>query len=112
MPVISNTYVAVANARSANVLAGEQFEFVPGRAALITARMTTTAVGLKADFQIGGEAVVTNASISNANRFPQAPDDVLVNGVGARGGERLFLTIYNTTAGPLTVTYVIEITPL
>jgi len=54
---------------------------------------------------------VTNALVSNSNRFPIAPDDVLVSGVGGRGGERLFLTLYNTTGANIIVQYVIEITP-
>lgn len=110
--VISSTYTAVANARSTNVLAGEQFEFVPGRAALITVRLSAAATGVRADFQVGGESIITNALVSNSNRFPIAPDDVLISGVGGRGGERLFLTLYNTTGGNIVVNYVIEITPL
>jgi len=110
--VISSTYNALANARSLNVLSGEQFEFVPGRAALIRLRCSTPATGVRVDFQIGGETVLTNALVSNSNRFPIQPDDVLLNDTGGRGGERLFMTFYNTTGGAILVTYVIDIVPI
>jgi len=110
--VISSTVSVAANTRTNNVLAGEQFEFVPGRAALVTVRVSAAATGIRGDFQVGGESIITNALISNSNRYPVSPDDVLISGVGGRGGERLFLTFYNTTAGAIVVNYVIEITPL
>jgi len=110
--VIANSTSIVANTRSSNLLSGEQFEFVPGRAALITVRASASATGIRLDFQVGGESIITNCLASNSNRFPIAPDDVLISGVGGRGGERLFLTAYNTTGAAITLQYVIEITPL
>jgi hypothetical protein len=109
--VISNTYTAIANALSANVLAGETFEFVPGRRAMIRLRISAAATGVRANLQIGGESVLQDALCSNSNRFPVAPDDVLVDGVGAAGGERLFLTFRNSTGGNIVVNFVVDIQP-
>lgn len=110
--VISSTISVAANTRSTNILAGEQFEFVPGRAALITVRLSAAATGVRADFQVGGEAIASNALVSNSNRYPITPDDVVIQGVGGRGGERLFLTLLNTTGAAIVVNYVLEIVPI
>jgi hypothetical protein len=111
MVIASSTSVA-ANTRTTNILAGEQFEFIPSRVALITVRLSAAVTGVRADFQIGGEAVATNVLVSQSNRYPITPDDVVVQGVGGRAGERLFLTFYNTTGAAIVVQYVIEIVPM
>jgi len=107
---ISLSQSVPANSRTTNVLAGQQFEFLPAKA-LVELRATTTATGINADFNIGGETLLVDTLISNANRFPIKPDDSLVTSSGL-AGERLFLTYRNTTAGALTVTTVVEITPI
>lgn len=109
--VISSTVSVAANTRTTNVLAGEQFEFVPPGRALVSVRVSAAATGVRGDFQIGGESILTNALVSNSNRFPIQPDDVLISGVGGRGGERLFLTLSNTTGAAIVVNYVVELTP-
>lgn len=109
--VISSSISVAANTRTTNVFTGEQFEFIPGRAAIIKARLSAAATGVRADFQVGGESIITNALVSNSNRYPITPDDVLIDNVGGRGGERLFMTLYNTTGAPIVVQYVVEITP-
>lgn len=108
--VISRTGDSIAaNSRSANLLAGEQFEFLPSRC-LIRIRMSASAVGLRADFQVGGISIVVNGAVPGTNRFPVIPDDHLLE-VGGNRGERLFLTVLNTTAGALTVNTVVDILP-
>lgn len=99
-----------ANSRTQNVLSGQQFEFLPAKA-LVSLRAATTATGINADFNIGGESIVVDALVSRANRYPIVPDDVLATSSGM-AGERLFLTYRNTTAGALTVETVIEVTPI
>lgn len=107
--IISDTVSVAANSRTANLLAGQQFEFLPARAT-VQLRASSSATGIRADFNIGGEQLAVDTLVPPTNRFPIAPDDTLLTSSGARG-ERLFLTMRNTTAGALTVQYAVEIMP-
>jgi len=108
--IISDSISVAANTRSANVLSGQQFEFLPARAS-IQLRATSSATGIRADFNVGGEQLAVDTLCPPTARFPIAPDDTLVTSSG-RAGERLFLTFRNTTAGALTVQYAVEIMPV
>lgn len=105
--IISRTDTVAANTRSANVLAGEQFEFLP-KDALVRIRSSATIDNVRMDVQIGSQTIISNGLVPNTNRFPIVPDDNMGE-FGARAGERLFLTYNNTTAGAGTIKTVIEI---
>lgn len=105
--LISRSDQVAANTRSANVLAGEQFEFLP-KAALVRFRASATAVGIRSDLQIGSQTVISNGAIPGTNRFPVVPDDNVCEFSGSPG-ERLFLTYNNTTGAAITINTVIEI---
>jgi hypothetical protein len=107
--IISDTVSVAANTRSANVLAGQQFEFLPARAS-VQLRAASAATGIRTDFNLGGEQLAVDTLVPPTNRFPIAPDDTMVTTTGVKG-ERLFLTFRNTTAGALVVQYVVEIMP-
>lgn len=105
---VSNTQAA--NSRSTNILAGQQFEFLPARS-MVSVRASSSATGLNVDFNVGGEAVIVDALSSDSNRFPIIPDDQLCVTSGTQG-ERLFLTLRNTTGAAITTRVVVEITPM
>jgi hypothetical protein len=107
--LISDTISVAGNSRTANVLAGQQFEFLPARAS-VQLRSSSAATGVRADFNLGGEQLAVDTLIPPTNRFPIAPDDTMVTTTGTKG-ERLFLTFRNTTAGALVVQYAVEIMP-
>lgn len=107
--LISDSISVAANTRTANVLAGQQFEFLPARSS-VQLRAASSATGIRADLNIGGEQLAVDTLVPPTNRFPIAPDDTMVTAAGLRG-ERLFLTFRNTTAGALTVQYAVEIMP-
>lgn len=107
--IIASTVSAAANARTANVFAGEQFEFAPSRA-VCTLRVSAAATGIRIDLLAGGEAIVVNALASNSNRYPIVPDDNVAS-FGVYKSERLFLTFLNTTGGAIVVNYVLEMIP-
>lgn len=94
-----------ANSVSANQLAGELYEFV-SRPTRITLLAAAAAVGLRATFLIGGVAVVNDQDVSQANRFPVTPDDVMTSEVGMG---RLTLTFRNTTAGAIVVNWAVDV---
>ncbi len=106
---LSGSTTVAANTRSSNVVAGQQFEFVPYRS-MVQLRVSSSADTILLDFQIGAVTIVSTALAPNSNRFPIIPDDVLAQ-AAALPGERLFLTFSNTTAGALTVKWALDIMP-
>lgn len=107
MPIISSSVSVGANAVSANVLAGEMFEFLP-RTTIVAIYATTSATGLRATYSLGGEVQADDVGISEQNRVPVIPDDLLIK-VGGRQGERQVLKFRNTTGGALTARYLLQI---
>jgi len=111
MPVISSTVSVAANARSANVLAGSVFEFMPqaGVVAFLATIPTASAVGdMDASINVGGIQIADAAAVPDTGRYPVTPDDRLVAS-GANPGERLFMTFLNLTASAIVVTFLVEI---
>ncbi len=97
MPTMQDSVSVGANAVSANVLAGQLYEFVnPGTN--VTVSLTGSATGLRATF-ICGVPLINDQAINLQNRFPLIPDDIIHSG-GVPGG-RMVLTARNTTAGAL-----------
>ncbi len=107
MPVMQGSISVPANAVSANVLAGELFEFL-ARASRIVLFTTGSATGLNATLLVGGLAFANDQAISLQNRFPIVPDDFFVD-AGGFPGERLILTFRNTTGAALTAFFKVEV---
>lgn len=99
MPVITQETSIAANTTSANLLAGDINEFL-GRASVVSLFTTGAAVGLRAQLLIGSDVTIDDQPISDANRFPIAPDDFLSRGGGLQG-DRLTLRFRNTTGAPI-----------
>jgi len=95
-----------ANAVSANQLAGQLYEFIDRPMPVLLAA-TSSAVGINVTFLVGGVAIVNDQPISQANRFPVLPDDIVTALRRARG--RLVLTFRNTTGGALTVNASVDV---
>lgn len=107
MPRMSNTAFSVAaNAVSANVVAGQIYEFLE-RAANLMLCAVGSAVGLNVTLVIGSVVIINDQPISGANRFPITPDDIVTKVRGARG--RIVLTFRNTTGGALTVNWTVDV---
>jgi hypothetical protein len=98
MPTMQDSVSVAANTVSANVLAGQLYEFV-GPGTPVTVSVTGSATGLRMNF-ICGLPLVNDQAINLQNRFPLIPDDIVHQG-GVPGG-RMVLTARNTTAGALT----------
>jgi len=107
--IISDSVSVAANSRTANLLSGQQFEFLPARAS-VQLRASSAATGVRLDFNIGGEQLAVDTLVPPTNRFPIAPDDTLLTSSGGRG-ERLFFTLRNTTGAAIVVQYAVEIMP-
>lgn len=88
-----------ANSTTPNLLAGLSYEFLASEAHIVLAAVST-AIGLNATFLVAnGITVVDDTPISDANRFPQLPEDILYEDNVPAG--RMLLRIRNTTAAPV-----------
>jgi hypothetical protein len=107
MQIMSDAALSVgANATSANIYAGKLGEF-PG-VATIRVRISAAAVGLQATLlHQNGVNVVNDQPVSNSNRWPILPDDMLIQFRTAGG--RMVLTVRNTTGAPVTFNHVTEV---
>lgn len=105
MPTMQDSLSVAANAVSANVLAGQLYEFVDA-GTQVTISVTGSATGLRCTF-ICAIPMVNDQAINLQNRFPLIPDDVLLSG-GVLGG-RMVLTFRNTTAGALTAFWRVDL---
>lgn len=107
MPRMTGQAVSVAaNAVSANQLAGQLYEFLNSPTPLLLAA-TSSAAGINCTLLIGGVAVINDQPISQANRFPILPDDIVT--AVRRGVGRIVLTFRNTTAGALTCNWSVDV---
>lgn len=105
MATMQDSVSVAANSVSANVLAGQLYEFVP-TGTKITLSCTGSATGLRSTL-IANVPVMNDQAINLQNRFPIIPDDIIYSGVVRAC--RLFLTARNTTAGALTFFWRIDV---
>ena len=103
-----SAFSVAANAVSTNQLAGQLYEFLQVRS-LVRYRASASAAGLNTTLLCVPRPgpVVNDQAISQANRWPILPDD-LVTQFPASAGSRLVLTFRNTTVGVLTVNWIVE----
>lgn len=84
-----------ANATTANLLAGLSYEFLPSPAHIIVGA-AAAAAGLNLTLLVGnGITVVDDQAISQANRFPVLPDDIMFEDDVPAG--RMLARVRNTT---------------
>lgn len=104
MPTMQDSVSVGANAVSANVLAGQLYEFVDQQQ--VTVSVTGSATGLRCTY-ICGIPLLNDQAINLQNRFPLIPDDIIQNGVVPGG--RQVLTFRNTTGGALTAFWRVDL---
>lgn len=105
MPTMQDSISVAANAVSANVVAGQLFEFAQG--GTITLSATGAATGLRVSLSIGGVVLIQDQALNLQNRFPIIPDDIIDVSEGMEG--RILLTFRNTTAGAITAFWRVDI---
>jgi len=105
MPTMQDSISVAANAVSANVLAGQLYEFVDG-GTQATVSCTGSATGLRVSF-ICGIPLINDQAIGLQARFPLIPDDIIHSGFVPGG--RMVLTFRNTTAGALTAFWRVDL---
>src|SRR5437899_4168236 len=105
MPTMQDSLSVAANTLSANVLAGQLYEFVESGTTVVLS-CTGSAIGLRASFTLR-VPVIQDQAIGLQNRFPLIPDDILFQGRVRRC--RMLLTFRNTTAGALTAFWRVDV---
>jgi hypothetical protein len=106
------TVPALTAGAAINVCAGQQYEFMPFHAQIRIAAVTT-ATGVLATIYSGTDLLQQEGAIQikAASTFPAFPDDFhLTDDVAA--GDRLNITLRNTTGGTLVAIVVVHIDPL
>ncbi|MGL5934724.1 MAG: hypothetical protein ACRCZI_03775 [Cetobacterium sp.] len=98
-----------ANSTSTNRAAGLTHEFLDRPASIVFAA-AAAAVGLLTSLLIAGVAMVDDQSVSQANRFPIIPDDI-VDSENVAGG-RVILRFRNSTGAAIIVNWLIDVTYL
>jgi hypothetical protein len=108
MPRMQEGNVSVAaNGTTTNRVAGMTHEFLAGAAALVFAA-AAAAVGLNTSLLVAGIAIVDDQAVSQANRFPIIPDDIVAS--ENVGGGRIILRFRNTTGAAIIVNWLIDVT--
>lgn len=110
MPLLTDRRSVAANTTVDNVLAGKEYEFMPFDGG-VEFGIVAAATGVQATVVSGTDILMRNGAISEANRFPVYPDDFSLSDVAGQG-ERLIVSIINTTAGAIVVFTAVKVTPL
>jgi len=108
MPRMQEGNLSVAaNSTSTNRVAGMTHEFLNGPASLLVAA-AAAAVGVNLSLLVAGVALVDDQAVSQANRFPIVPDDIIASEVVSGG--RIILRFRNTTGAAVIVHWLIDVT--
>lgn len=99
-----------ANAKVDNILTGKISEFVSIPSA-VRVWAVASAVGMRATIIMGEAVLMDDQEISGANRFPLDPDDRLVE-IGVLPGERMVVSLRNTTGAAITVNSKVSVDPV
>lgn len=110
MPLVNSRLSVAANAVSPNIMAGQQFEFLP-YAARVELGLLAAAVGLNASVSTGNDILMSDQEVGAGNRMPIYPDDFTLVDV-VRPGERIVVTFRNTTGAAIISFASVRIIPL
>jgi hypothetical protein len=97
-----------ANTKVDNILAGKVGEFVT-RPSIVRVRAAAAAAGMRITILGAGVNVVDDQEISQANRWPILPDDLVTEFALTGPTDRLVISLRNTTAGAIVVNTVVEV---
>lgn len=100
--------ISIAAGASVNVISGKRFENVKANG-LLSLLATASAVGLRQTLFVSNRNAVESSAVSDANRIPIEPDDMVVNEVDAVFGEKIFLEVTNPTGAAVTYFYRMEL---
>lgn len=105
--------VLAAGARVDNIVAGKSIEFAPEDSRL-TIALATTASGVTVSARLTDEVIIDEGSSVpvKTGGEPTLPDDVITANQPVARGDHLLVSLFNSTAGSLTVVTLIEVSPI
>lgn len=109
MPVIQKKVSIAANTTESNILAGENFEFLPYDAQ-VEFGMNQSATGLAVDIHSGQDLLCDSMEPLISATYPNNEEMDFRDLAAA--GERMTVKVTNTTAGALDLYYRVIVTPL
>lgn len=110
MPVIQREATVPANAFIENLLTGSAFEFARSNQ-LVSVGVSAAATGVFVTITAGPDLVLEESAAVILTRFPIIPDEMYYNDV-MQVGDRLIIRARNSTAGPLVVRAVVQVSYL
>lgn len=110
MEIMTDRRSVAANGTEANVVAAKAHEFVT-RPSVVRVYGTASAVGLNMTVTVGNRIFVQDQELNAQNRMPIYPDDFIVDAAGMPG-DRILVSLRNTTGGALNGFTKVEITPV
>ena len=110
MVTMTDVRSVAANTQADNVISGKVHEFVT-RPSVIRISAAASAAGSRMTVLAGGRSLCQDQELSAANRFPILPDDIVTEG-GAAPGDRIVVSVRNTTAGAITVNTKVDVIPV
>lgn len=112
MARMSSSISVPANSTVANVVAGLLHEFV-ARPSAMRVGASSAATGVNGTALVSGPSgqkiLMNDQLVPFTNRYPQIPEDVVVQGTVPPG--RVVLTFRNTTAGAIVVNWFVDVVP-
>ncbi len=93
-----------ANATSSSLYVNKPYEIAPP--SVIRIRLSAAAAGLQSTVLAQGVAILPDQAIPSSNRWPQLPEDLLIQ--HDFPGGKLFHTVRNTTGVAITFNHVTE----
>lgn len=108
--IMTDRQSVVANAVITNVLTGKVHEFL-SRPSAVRLYACGSAVGLNATLIVGNVTAMQDQEVNAQNRMPIVPDDFVVE-AGGLAGERVVVSLRNTTGGAITAFTRVEIVPV
>lgn len=108
--VMTDVTTVPANSTTANLLAGKIAEFL-AEDSVIRLFISAAAVGVFATLLVGDSTVVDDQEVSDSNRFPIKPDDLVDEGAGFEK-DRIILRLRNSTGAGIVSKSRVEIEPL
>jgi len=109
MPSETGTNSIAANATESDLLQNKLYEFVPFNA-IVTWGLQGSATGLLADIKVGTRIVASQMTLRVQDRIPNRDD--MQDWFIARAGERILMTVTNTTGGALNAHHRFDFNPV
>lgn len=100
-----SAFSVAANAVSSSLYVNKPYEIAPP--SVVRIRMSAAAAGLNSSVIAQGVLIVPDQAIPSTNRWPQLPEDLLIQ--HDFPGGKLFHTVRNTTGVAITFNHVTEI---